>query len=112
MSNQCTNVCSPIRGACAVAHSCELDSDHHGAHRHPCTRIADLERVVIERAVQWKQTEGDGHTECEALDAAVDALLREREHNYLMGGCTESECRLCHLAPYARKSGMKHSGLS
>jgi hypothetical protein len=34
------------------------------------------------------------------------------EEKYLQGGCTESECRLCRLAPYARKPGMKHSGLT
>lgn len=31
---------------------------------------------------------------------------------YLQTSCTENECRLCRLPPYARKSGMKHSGLT
>ena len=35
-----------------------------------------------------------------------------REYNYLMGGCTETNCSLCHMELYARKSGMSHAGIS
>lgn len=34
------------------------------------------------------------------------------ETEYLNTTCTETECRLCRLPPFARKSGMKHSGLT
>lgn len=96
----------------------------------------DLEKSVIDAAVNYfaakcsltievaDRDDPDGADDAlhELLDAesglcdAVRELnkehAREQEDTYLMGGCTESECRLCHLAPHARKSGMKHSGLT
>ena len=44
-------------------------------------------------------------------DMALSSLRSEPD-KYLMGICTESNCRLCRTPQYERKTGMYHAGLS
>lgn len=52
-------------------------------------------------------------TASSASDAPLHDIAVESSssNDYLRGGCTDSECRLCHLAPYARRPGMSHAGI-
>lgn len=49
--------------------------------------------------------------------SSVDCRVPERDKwpknsKYLMGSCTESNCRLCRTPSYERKDGMFHAGIS
>lgn len=75
------------------------------------SRVASQEEIAQQHGLtEWLESQA---TASSASDAPLHDIAVESSssNDYLRGGCTDSECRLCHLASYARKPGMRHAGI-